>query len=169
MTAVASTPTALLDTQQLSLLMQYTIEAYKIFQKFAENLPNPMSAAMFKDFAVDERLDRDLLEAKISSVGSRVRTALGADLQFQEVLEGDLSYRESAEFLIARERTMQRRLEELSRNAADADHNLLIFFIAVKRSHIVELERELALIRNDPEWWRREDAETRIVHGSAGR
>jgi len=37
---------------------------------------------------------------------------------------------------------------------------------AVKRAHIVELERELALIRDDADWWKREDAEWRIVHGS---
>ena len=164
MTAV-ETPSVSLDAQQLSLLMQYTIEAYKIFAKFAENLPNPMSAALFKEFAVDERQNRDLLEAKTSAAGGRVRTTLGADLQFQEVLEGDLSYRESAEFLIAREKTMLRRLEELNRNAAESDRNLLIFFIAVKRSHIVELERELTLIRYDSEWWRGEDAQSRIVHG----
>jgi rubrerythrin len=168
MTAV-ELPTGALSTQQLSLLMQYTIEAYKIFEKFAENLPNPMSATVFKEFAVDERMNRDLLEEKINSVGSRVRTTLGADLQFQEVLEGDLSYRESAEFLIARERTMLRRLEELNRNAAEGDRNLLIFFVAVKRSHIVELERELALLRNDSDWWRREDALSRIVHGHSAR
>ena len=163
MTAV-ETP-ASLGSQQLSLLLQYTVEAYKIFEKFAENLPNPMSAAMFKDFAVDERLNRDLLDQKINASGGRATTTLGPDMQFQEVLEGDLSYRESAEFLIAREKTMQKRLEELLRTAAEFDRNLLIFLVAVKKSHIVELERELALIRYDGDWWRREDAESRIVHG----
>ncbi len=167
MTAV-SAPAASMNTQQLSLLMQYTVEAYKTFEKFAENLPNPMSAQMFKEFAIDERLNRDLLEEKLNSIGSRVKTTLGADMQFQEVLEGDLSYRESAEFLIAREKTMLHRLEDFHKSAADVDRNLLIFLIAVKKSHIVELERELALIRNDSEWWKREDSESRIVHGSSG-
>ncbi len=165
MTAVA-TPAASLSSEQLSLLLQYTVEAYKIFEKFAENLPNPMSATMFKDFAVDERINRDLLDEKIQASGGRVRTSLGADMQFQEVLEGDLSYRESAEFLIAREKTLQKRLEDLLKSAAESDRNILTFLIAVKRSHIVELERELALIRYDADWWRREDAESRIVHGN---
>jgi rubrerythrin len=164
MTAV-ETAAPSMNSQQLNLLMQYTVEAYKMFEKFAENLPNPMTAAMFKDFAVDERLDRDLLEEKINAAGARIKTTLGADLSFGQILEGDLSFRESAEFLIAREKTMQRRLEELSRNAAEVDHNLLVFLIAVKRSHVVELERELLLIRGDADWWKREDAESRIVHG----
>jgi rubrerythrin len=164
MTAV-ETAAPSMNSQQLNLLMQYTVEAYKMFEKFAESLPNPMTAAMFKDFAVDERLDRDLLEEKINAAGARIKTTLGADLSFGQILEGDLSFRESAEFLIAREKTMQRRLEELSRNAAELDHNLLVFLIAVKRSHVVELERELLLIRGDADWWKREDAESRIVHG----
>lgn len=164
MTAV-ETAAPSMNSQQLNLLMQYTVEAYKMFEKLAESLPNPMTAAMFKDFAVDERLDRDLLEEKINAAGARIKTTLGADLSFGQILEGDLSFRESAEFLIAREKTMQRRLEELSRNAAEVDHNLLVFLIAVKRSHVVELERELLLIRGDADWWKREDAESRIVHG----
>lgn len=165
MTAVETSP-ASLGSQQLGLLLQYTVEAYKTFAKFAENLPNQMSATMFKDFAVDERINRDLLDEKMQGSEGRIRTTLGADMHFQEVLEGDLSYRESAEFLIAREKTMQKRLEDLLRTAAESDRNLLTFLIAVKRSHIVELERELALIRYDADWWRREDPESRIVHGA---
>ena len=88
-------------------------------------------------------------------------------MQFSEIHEGDLSYREASEFLIAREKTMLRRLDELTRSASPADHNLLVYIATEKRAHIAELERELALIRNDTDWWRREDAEDRIVHGSA--
>ena len=97
---------------------------------------------------------------------AKLRVTLGADLQFQDIHEGDLSYREAAEFLIAREKTMMRRLDELGRGASEIDRNLLIFIAAVKRAHIVELERELALIRYDSDWWKREDAETRIAHGN---
>src|SRR5437763_12380464 len=105
MTAVESTTT--LTQQQLVQLLQYTIEAYKTFQKLAENLPNPMTATMFKQFAVDERGNRDLLEIKIAaSSESPLRVTLGADLQFQDIHEGDLSYREAAEFLVAREKTL---------------------------------------------------------------
>ena len=35
-----------------------------------------------------------------------------------------------------------------------------------KRAHIVELERELELIKIDPDWFKREDAESRIIHGT---
>ena len=163
---VVDTATSALTEQQLGLLYQYTIEAYKTFQKLAENLPNPMTATAFKQFAVDERSNRDLLELKIAASGPRgVRATLGADMQFDEIHEGDLSYREAAEFLIAREKTMQRRIEEIAKGSAAVDRNLLIYLGSVKRSHIVELERELALIRSDADWWKREDAEGRIVHG----
>ena len=43
MTAV-DTASSSLTEQQLGLLYQYTIEAYKTFAKLAENLPNPMTA-----------------------------------------------------------------------------------------------------------------------------
>ena len=66
MTITENTSTAL-SSQQLGLLMQYTIEAYKTFQKYAENLPNPMSQAMFKQFALDERQNRDILEMKLAA------------------------------------------------------------------------------------------------------
>ena len=166
MTAVESTNTQLTD-QQLALLFQYTVEAYKTFQKLAENLPNPMTAHVFKQFAVDERENRDLIEIKTASAArGRVRITLGSDMIFNEILEGELSYRETSEFLIARERTMQRKLRELITGAAASDRNLLIYLETIKRAHIVELERELELIRVDADWWKREDAEWRIVHGS---
>jgi len=166
MTAVETTTKALSE-QQLGLMIQYTVEAYKTFEKLAENLPNPMTATMFNQFAVDERENRDLLEMKIAAAGAnRVRVTLGGDLLFQDILEGDLSYRETTEFLIARERTMEKKLVEFSRSASTVDRYLLIYLAAGKRAHIVELERELELIKIDPDWFKREDAQWRIVHGS---
>ena len=167
MTAVATTTTAQLGEQQLGLFFQYTVEAYKTFEKLAENLPNPMAATMFQQFAVDERDTRDLLEMKIAASGARgpLRVTLGADLLFQDILEGDLSYRETTEFLIARERTMERKLTELSRTASVVDRPLLIYIASGKRAHIVGLERELELIKIDADWFKREDAHSRIVHG----
>lgn len=169
MTAV-TTPTSGLTSQQLALMLQYTVEAYKVFQKFAENLPNPMARGMFKQFAVDERENRDLVEMKIAAVGgNRVRVTLGADMIFNEILEGELSYRESAEFLISRERTMQRKMREFINAAVPADRKLLLYFESVKKSHIVELERELETIRDDADWWKREDAEWHMIHGAPPR
>ncbi|HEY6138341.1 MAG TPA: hypothetical protein VI670_11305 [Thermoanaerobaculia bacterium] len=163
---VIDTPTTLTE-QQLGLLFQYTVEAYKTFEKLAEKLPNPLAAQMFKAFAVDERASRDLLDMKSVAAGggAPLRVTLGADMLFEDILEGDLSYRETAEFLIARERTMEKKLSEWAKSGSPADRNLLIYLAASKRAHIVELERELELIRNDPDWFKREDAESRIVHG----
>ena len=168
MTTVEPTTTALSD-QSLAQIFQYTVEAYKTFEKLAENLPNPMAAAMFKQFARDEREVRDLLELKTLSTGrSRLRVTLGADLLFQEMLEGDMTFRAMTEFLISRERTMEKILRDLAAGAAPADKSLLIYIAASKRAHAVALERELELIRLDPDWYRREDAESRIVNGPAG-
>jgi rubrerythrin len=163
---VVATPTAGLTSQQLALMLQYTVEAYKVFEKFAENLPNPMTRSVFKQFAADERGNRDLLEMKNAATGgNRVRVTLGADMIFNEILEGELSYRESAEFLISRERTMQRKLREFISSATPTDRRLLIYLESIKRAHIVELERELELVREDSEWWKREDAEWVVIHG----
>ena len=167
MTTAEATTTQGLTDQQLGLMYQYTVEAYKTFEKLAENLPNPMTAHIFKQFAVDERENRDLIEMKAAVVGGRdVRVTLGPDVVFGSILEGEMSYRESAEYLIARERTLQRKLRELIAEASNADRNFLVYLEAVKRAHIVELERDLELIRMDNDWWKREDAEWRIVHGS---
>ncbi|HKR64122.1 MAG TPA: hypothetical protein VJZ00_10345 [Thermoanaerobaculia bacterium] len=166
MTAVDTGST--LTAQQLALMFQYTVEAYKTFQKLAENLPNPMTATMFKQFAVDERENRDLIEMKIAAARQdRVRITLGPDMIFSEIHEGEMSYRESAEFLISRELTMQRKLREFIGSASEIDRTLLIYFETTKRAHIVELERELEVIRQDGDWWKREDAEWRIVHGAS--
>src|SRR3989442_752608 len=156
MTAIETTNA--LTEQQLGLTIQYTVEAYKTFEKLAENLPNPLTATMFKQFAVDERGNRDLLEMKIAAAGaSGVRVTLAGDLAFQDILEGDLSYRETTEALIGRERTMEKKLVEFSRTAPPVDRNLLIYLAAGKRAHMVELERVLELIRIDPDWFKRED------------
>lgn len=159
--------TGALSSQELSTLIQYTVEAYKTFQKLAENLPNPMSALLFKQFAIGERDNRDLIEMKILASGNpRVRVTLGGDLRFQEILEGDMSYRETAEFLIARERTIEKRIREMVTTAGPADRNILIYLAAEKRAHVVALERELELIRHDRDWWKREDAQSRIIRGT---
>lgn len=156
------------NEQNLGMMFQYTVEAYKTFEKLAESLPNPMAARMFKSFAENERESRDLLELKYLASGtSRIRITLGGDLQFQDMLEGDLSYREMTEFLISRERTMERKLSELARSAGPSDRNLFIYMAAGKRSHAVQLERELELIRIHPDWYKREDAESLIVHGGS--
>ncbi len=163
---VAAVPTTTLGEQQLNLMIQYTVEAYKTFEKLAENLPNPIAAQMFKGFAIDEREARDLIEAKILAAGvPRVRLTLGADLLFEDMLRGELSDREKAEFLVARERTMMKMLSELASNAGPADRSLLVYLAGAKRAHIVELERELELIKLDARWFSREDAQSRIVHG----
>lgn len=167
MTTTLDTATARMTQQQLAQLFQYTVEAYKTFEKLAENLPNPMTATMFKQFAVDERENRDLLEMKATALENvRVRVTLGPDLTFQDIVEGELSYREAAEFLIARERTLQRKVREFLNTTSALDRNLLVYLESVKRSHIVELERELELIKGDADWWKREDAEWRIIHGA---
>jgi len=101
-----------------------------------------------------------------SAARGRVRVTLGSDMIFNDILEGELSYREASEFLIARERTMQRKLREIITTANAADRNLLIYLETIKRAHVVELERELELIKLDSDWWKREDAEWRIVHGA---
>ena len=156
-----------LTAQQLALMFQYTVEAYKTFEKLAETLPNPMTATMFKQFAVDERETRDLIEMKIAAAArDRVRITLGNDMIFHDMLQKELSPRESAEFLIARERTMQRKLREFIDTASATDKTLLIYFETTKRAHVVELERELEVIRQDGNWWKREDAEWRIVPGA---
>jgi rubrerythrin len=167
MTTVDTQPKGTLSQQHLGLLMQYTVEAYKTFQKLAENLPNPMVAIMFKQFAEDEREARDLIEMKIAAVqDARVRVTLGGDLLFQDILEGSLSYRETAEFLISRERTMEKKLNEWRAAAGQRDRNFLTYLIASKKAHVVELERELEMIKVDSDWFRREDAEWRIIHGA---
>ena len=165
---VVDTPNATLSEQQLGLMFQYTVEAYKTFEKLAEKLANPLAAAMFKAFALDERASRDLIDMKSAAAGGSapLRVTLGGDLLFEDILEGDLSYRETAEFLIARERTMEKKLAEWAKTASPVDRNLLIYLGASKRAHMVELERELELIKMDPDWFKREAAESRIVHGS---
>ncbi|HYH09245.1 MAG TPA: hypothetical protein VEK11_19520 [Thermoanaerobaculia bacterium] len=168
MTVVSTPAQSGLTHQQLALIFQYTVEAYKVFEKFAENLPNPMTRTVFKQFAVDERELRDIIEMKDVAIGgNRVRVTLGADMIFNEMLEGEMSYRESSEFLISRERTIQRKLREFINVATHADRAFLIYIETVKRSHIVELERELELLKHDADWWTREDAEWRIVHGDS--
>lgn len=162
------TTAAQLSNQQLNMLMQYTVEAYKTFEKLAENLPNPLTANMFKRFAVEERATRDLIDAKMVASGNgRLRVTLANDLAFQDILEGDLSYRETTEFLIARERTMERKLAEIGRGASPADRHLLVYLGAAKRAHIAELERELELTKLDRDWFKREDALDRIVRGAS--
>lgn len=151
---------------QLATLFQYTVDAYKIFQKLAELLPNPMAAAVYNNFAEDERNNRDLLEIKYADPSvARIQVGVGSDLRFQDALEGDLSHRELTEALITRERTMERQLRDAARDGSANDRNLFIYIAGSKRAHLVFLERELELLRIYEDWYKREDAESLIVHG----
>ncbi|MFA6955569.1 MAG: hypothetical protein WC538_06820 [Thermoanaerobaculia bacterium] len=154
------------NDQQLAFVFQYTVEAYKQFQKFAEILHNPMSAATFKRFAEDERQSRDLLEIRYLGGGAvRVPLTLGSDLKFQDVFEGDLSDREQLEMLLVRERTMEKKLAELAQNGPAGERNLYHYLGATKRAHVAYLERELELARLYKNWLSREDGEDVVVHG----
>lgn len=155
------------NDQQLAFVFQYTVEAYKQFQKFAEILHNPMAASTFKRFAEDERLNRDLLEIRYLRGGSvRVPLTLGADLRFQDVFEGDATDREKLEMLLVRERTMEKKLAELSKNGPAAEKNLYHYLGATKRAHVAYLERELELAKLVKNWLDREDGEDVVVHGA---
>ena len=47
------------------------------------------------------------------------------------------------------------------------DRGFVVYLGASKRAHIVELERELELTKLDRDWFKREDAEARLVRGPA--
>ncbi|MGH9458985.1 MAG: hypothetical protein ACRD2J_15230 [Thermoanaerobaculia bacterium] len=161
-----TTVPASVDTNRISTLFQYTVEAYKMFQKLAELLPNPMAAHSYENLAEDEREIRDLIEIKYADPSvPRTKITLEHDLRFQDALEGDLSYVELTEFLIAREKTMERRLTEAAKAAAEGDRNLLAYIAGTKRAHLVYLQRELDMLRLYPDWYKREDAESLVVYG----
>jgi len=149
----------------LRWIFQYTLDGYKTFEKLAENLPNPTSAAMFGNFAEDERHHRDLLEIKYLSGSEKINVMLVNDLRYQDMVEGNLSNREIVETLISQERAMDKKLRDAVKVASPRDRNLLIYLAAGKRAHVALLERELALIEIYPDWFQREDAESLIVHG----
>lgn len=167
MTTAIATNTA--QDQQLALLFQYTIEAYKYFQKCAEIVQNSMSALMFSAFANDERQNRDIIEIKyLRSASANIPLTLGNDLRFQDIFEGDLSDREKIEMLMSREQTMERKLSEYAKTGADEDRNLFLYIAATKRAHIALLQRELELAKVYKTWLSREDGEDLVVHGEKG-
>ena len=164
-----TTATVTEKDQQLALLFQYTIEAYKHFEKFSELNQNPMSAMMFSNFATDERQNRDILEIKYSrSDSAHIPLTLGNDLRFQDIFEGGLSDREKIEMFLVREQTMDRKLTDLAKNGPEEDRNLFLYVAATKKAHIALLERELELAKTYKTWLSREDAEDLVVHGESG-
>ena len=165
MTAAATAAPATQTESTLKWIFQYTIDAYKTFEKLAENLPNPTSAAMFENFAEDERHHRDLLEIKYLSGNEKINITIVNDLRYQDMVEGNLSNQEIVETLISQERAMNKRLMDAVKAASPRDRNLLIYLAAGKRAHAALLERELALVQVYPDWFQREDAESLIVHG----
>lgn len=151
---------------RVAILFQYTVSAYKMFEKLAELLPNPMAAHIYENFAEDERNIRDLIEIKYSDPDvPRTTIKLEHDLSFQKALEGDLSHVELTETLIIREKEMAGRLNEFAKTGSDAERNLFLYIAAAKRAHLVYLERELQMLRLYPDWYEREDAESLVVHG----
>lgn len=163
-----TTATASDKDQQLGLLFQYTVEAYKQFEKLAEDLPNPMSARMFSGFARDERQNRDVIDIKyLASATAHIPLTLGNDLRFQDILKGELSHRESIEMLISREQSMERKLKEFAEEGAEEDRNLFEYVAASKRAHLALLERELGLAKTYKTWLTREDAEDLVVNGDS--
>lgn len=164
MSVAAAPPTA---ENQVATVFQYTVEAYKMFEKLSELLPNPMAAHTYANMAEDEREIRNLIEMKYADSSIRpTKIALERDFRFQDALEGDLSFTETTELLIVREKTMEKWLMDASKNGSEADRTLFAYIAGTKRAHLVYLQRELDLLRMHPEWSRREDAEALVVHGA---
>lgn len=162
--SAAAAPTA--TENQVATIFQYTVEAYKMFQKLSELLPNPMAAHTYENLAEDEREIRNLVEIKYADPSvQRTTVTLQKDFRFQDALEGDLSFTEVTEMLIAREKRMEAWLVDASKNASDADRQLFAYIAGTKRAHLVYLQRELELLRLHPDWYKREDAEALVVHG----
>ena len=166
-TAEATPPATKSDTATtLAEVFQYTVDAYKTYQKLGENLPNPISAETFAKFAENERAHRDLLEIRyLDPAVPRMKVTLVGDLRFQDAIEGDLSYRGLTQALISRDRTMEKKLRSAASSGPETIRNLLLYIAAGKRAHAVLLERELEMINVYPDWYRREDAESIIVNG----
>jgi rubrerythrin len=151
---------------QVATIFQYTVEAYKMFEKLSELLPNPMAAHTYENLAEDEREIRTLIEMKYSDPSVRKTTVgLEKDLRFSDALEGDLSFSETTEYLITREKTMEKWLLDASKNASESDRTFFAYLAGTKRAHLVYLQRELDLLRLYPDWYKREDAESLVVHG----
>jgi rubrerythrin len=151
---------------QIATVFQYTVEAYKMFQKLSELLPNPMAAHTYENMAENEREVRNLIEMKYADASVKsTNIALERDFHFQDALEGDLSFTETTELLITREKTMEKWLMDAAKAAPESDRALFTYIAGTKRAHLVFLQRELDLLRIDPNWSRREDAEALIVHG----
>jgi rubrerythrin len=164
---MSSTAAVPQTSENIAILFQYTLEAYKVFQKLSEVLQNAFAAQSFTNFAADERGIRWLLDMRYRDFEApTMQLTLAGDLRLQDMLEGDLNNREMLEMLIARETTMERTLREwASEPGAEKDQNLFRYVAATKRSHVAALERELALAAIFSEWLKREDAAHLIVHG----
>ena len=162
--SVAAAPTT--AENQVATIFQYTVEAYKMFQKLSELLPNPMAAHTYANLAEDEREIRTLIEIKYSDASvQRTTVGLERDFRFQDALEGDLSFTETTEFLITREKTMEKWLMDAAARAPGEDRTFFTYIAGTKRAHLVYLQRELELLRLHPDWYKREDAESLVVHG----
>lgn len=160
--------TAATETRSmLPLLFQYTIEAYKTFEKLAEILPNPLASAVFQSMAKEERRHRDLIEIRYGARPDRIPVTLSGDLRFQDILEGDLRNREIAEWLVSRERAMEKKLRDAIESAPEEETSLLQYVAGAKRAHAIVLEREVELTKRYADWFDREDAESLIAHGES--
>lgn len=150
------------------LVFQYTLEAYKTFQKLAEHINNPILAKLFKSFAEDERAIRDILEIHyLEENVERMKVTLGSDLRFEEILKEELSDPEQLEWLISRERTIESRLREHAGNDRSPIPVFYRYLAHTKRSHATLLERERELLHHYPDWFRREDALNVLIKGGA--
>lgn len=148
-----------------SLFFQYTVEAYKAYQKLAETIPNPILAKTFKSLAEEERDIRDLLEIHYGDSGERMKITLGADLRFQEILNEDLSHSEQLDWLASREKTIERRLRDVAGTERAPLPILYRYIAAIKREHATILQREREVLNHYPDWFRREDAHYLLVKG----
>ena len=135
--------------QQLAMLFQYTVEAYKVFEKLAENLPEPDDArhvqAVRRRRARRPRPHRD--EGRRHRRQPRARDPrLGPDLQRHPRGRAVVSRVDRVPDLARADHAAQTRASS-SAPPPPSDRNFLVYLEAVKRAHIVELERELELIQ----------------------
>ena len=129
-------------------------------------LPNPVTSQVFRKMAEAERGYRDLLDIKYADAAvPRMQITLGGDLRFQDMLEGDLSYREITEMMIGREKTMAEKLIDFSQNASEDDRNLFRYIGEPSEPISFCWNEKLEMLRMYPDWFKREDAESLIVHG----
>ncbi len=141
----------------LATAIRAEIESYKLYNKIASKVANPVVKEKFSALAREEKSHRNILEELYRKKGKRTKLLVPKKSPKQTHFDIDIdksSYEDILKMAIRKEKEARSFYLEAFKKATDRSGKFILQYLAdFERNHQKALEQELKALTDYPMWW----------------